>query len=277
MEKLKDFEQYLVEEEKSKNTIRKYLRDVKKFLEYLGERTLEKRIVLEFKEHLQKHYEPTSVNSILAAVNHYLTWDECMMYRVKPLKIQKAIFENPDKELCRKEYLRLVSCAKAKGDDRTALILQTICSTGIRVSELEYITVSAAKSGRSDVKCKGKNRMIYLSKDLCRLLKEYCSKNGIKTGSVFVTKSGKCMDRSNIWKKMKQLCKEAKVAESKVFPHNLRHLFAKSFYEISKDIAKLADLLGHCNINTTRIYTMESGSNHRKQLDKMNLLLLCTT
>ncbi|MFI3214277.1 MAG: tyrosine-type recombinase/integrase [Eubacteriales bacterium] len=267
------YEVFLEEEEKSHNTISKYCKDIRMFLEYLNGAEIDKKKIMQFKEALLEKYMPNSVNSILAAINHFLGWLGQENNKVKLIKIHKDIFSNPEKEITKEEYLRLVKCAKEKGDIRLSLLLQTICGTGIRVSELRYITVDAVILGRVQVNCKGKNRTVFLSKQLCKALKKYCKDENIQSGGIFLTKTGKALDRSNIWKMMKGLCCQAKVDESKVFPHNLRHLFAKAYYQVNKDIAKLADLLGHTNINTTRIYMMESGTNHRRQLEKMNLFV----
>lgn len=270
---LADFKQYLQEQEKSKNTIEKYLRDVGNFLVFAGDIPLEKSIVLSYKEYLVEQYAPASVNSMLAAVNSFLTWMEHPEWKVKPLKIQRDLFSKPEGELTQKEYDRLVRTAQKGRNPVHALLLQTICATGIRVSELQYITYSALCSGRTTVACKGKRRTIFIPKDLCKLLKQHCTQLGIKKGPVFITKNGKPLDRSNIWKMLKSLCKEAKVAANKVFPHNLRHLFARTYYKLEKDLGRLADILGHTSINTTRIYTMETGKTHARQIDRMKLVV----
>lgn len=267
------YTQHLIEEEKTPNTIKKYRRDVRKFLSYCKEQVVNKQLVLSYKEHLLTQYKTTSVNSMLVAMNHFLHWYGHIELQVRTVKIQRELFENPQKELTKEEYERLVHCAEKKGDIRLALIVQSICATGIRVSELPYITVEALATRRSEVRCKGKKRIIFLPKELCRKLVQYCKGHQIKSGAVFVTKKGKVLDRSNIWKMMKALCEVAQVASSKVFPHNLRHLFARTYYEVNKDLGKLADLLGHTSIETTRIYTMESGENHDKQLEKMGLIV----
>ncbi|MFI3227811.1 MAG: tyrosine-type recombinase/integrase [Clostridia bacterium] len=266
------YKNYLIQEEKSQNTISKYIRDIKQFIEFLGENELSKAEVLLFKEHIIKKYAPTSTNSIIAAVNSFLEFVGCPNFRVKPLKIQRDLFSRPEKELSKREYERLIKTAEKKENFKLSLIIQTICSTGIRVSELEYITVSSLHTARVQVNSKGKNRVILLPRDLCKMLKKYCNEQGVTKGSVFVTKTGKSLNRSNIWKMMKSLCKEAKVLESKVFPHNLRHLFARTFYKIEKDISRLADILGHSSIDTTRIYTIETGLKHARQIDKMELI-----
>ncbi|MFI3292613.1 MAG: tyrosine-type recombinase/integrase [Rikenellaceae bacterium] len=269
---LSDYEVHLYQEERSQNTIQKYLRDVKKLLNFLDDNQITKTQVLAFKETLLLEYAPSSVNSMLAAINGFLDWLALPLCKVKPLKIQRNIFAHPEKELSQKEYERLIQTAEQQKNKKLSLLIQTICATGIRVSELQHITVSALHTGRATVHCKGKNRIIFLPKELCKTLKSYCREIGVHRGSVFVTKSGKPLDRSNIWKMMKQLCAVAKVAHSKVFPHNLRHLFARTYYKIEKDISRLADILGHSSINTTRIYTMETGTKHIQQLERMKLL-----
>lgn len=269
---LENYKQYLKEEEKSKNTTEKYIRDVKKFLDYTGGRQTNKNLVLDFKEELIKKYEPTSVNSILAAVNNFLEWMGMVGFKVKPLVIQKDLYSKPEKELSLQEYQKLVRTAEQKGKRKLSLIIQTICSTGIRVSELKFITVESVKQGRATVNCKGKNRIIFLPKNLCKKLKEYCKTQNILSGIIFLSKNAKAIDRTSIWKQMKKICKDAGVAEGKVFPHNLRHLFARTYYKIYKDISRLADILGHSSINTTRIYTIETGKTHIKQLEKLNLI-----
>lgn len=273
VKQLKKFKLYLQSQEKSKNTMDKYLRDVGNFFIFVGDAPLEKPIVLFYKEHLVEKYAPASVNSMLAAVNSFLTWIEHPEWKVKPLKIQRDLFSKPEGELTQKEYDRLVRAAQKGRNPAHALLLQTICATGIRVSELQYITYSALCSGRTTVACKGKRRTIFIPKDLCKLLKRHCAQNGIKKGPVFITKNGKSLDRSNIWKMLKSLCKEAKVAANKVFPHNLRHLFARTYYKLEKDLGRLADILGHTSINTTRIYTMETGKTHARQIDRMKLVV----
>ncbi|MFI3326968.1 MAG: tyrosine-type recombinase/integrase [Clostridia bacterium] len=272
LEIIKEYENYLYEEEKSQNTIEKYIRDIKKFTQFIKDEKLDKKVVLRFKEELVKSYATNSVNSILAAVNNFVQWLGYPQYKVKPLKIQKEIYSRPERELTEREYQKLIKTAENKGNKRLSLIIQTICSTGIRVSELKYITVESLYQGRATVLCKGKNRTIFIPKELCKNLKKYIKSKNIKVGSIFVTKFGKEIDRTNIWKMMKDLCKEAKVLKSKVFPHNLRHLFARTYYKISKDISRLADLLGHSSINTTKIYMIETGTIHERQIERMNLL-----
>lgn len=267
-----DFVSWLREEEKSPKTIEKYARDLRAFFAFMGERRLDKDVVMEWKAELIKDHAPASVNSMLAAVNRFLEWAGAPQCRVRPLKLQRELFRRPEKELSRSEYLRLVKAADGKGDRRLSLVIQTICSTGIRVSELRYITAEAVKAGRAVVDCKGKTRTVFLPRDLCRLLGRFCREDGISSGPVFHTRGGMPLDRTNVWRDMKKLCREACVEPEKVFPHNLRHLFARVYYTLEKDLSKLADLLGHTNVSTTRIYTMESGREHARQLERMGLV-----
>ena len=222
---------------------------------------------------LAEHYAVRSVNSMLASLNSlftFLGWSDC---KVKSMKLQRQIYCPEEKELTKAEYLRLVNTAKRKGKERLNLILQTICGTGIRVSELEYITVEAAKSGKAVVALKGKTRSVFLVKELQKKLLRYATEQNISSGTIFITRNGKPLSRTNIWREMKGLCQEAGVHPQKVFPHNLRHLFARVFYGIEKDIAKLADILGHSSVNTTRIYIISTGSEHRKRMENMHLIL----
>lgn len=263
----------LRDEEKSKNTVEKYIRDVKRFCEFIGERGVCKEIVLEYKTEIMRSYSVASVNSMLASLNAFFKfcgWYECC---VKFVKEQKTSFCSEAKMLTQKEYRRLVSAAYESGNERLALVIQTVCATGIRISELEYITVEAVQRGETSVNLKGKIRKIFIVKSLQKLLLNYVKKNKIKEGSVFVTHSGNPLNRSNVWRDMKKLCENANVNPQKVFPHNLRHLFARMYFELEKDIAKLADLLGHSNINTTRIYTMTDGTEIKRKLEKMHLIL----
>ena len=268
------FKDNLYSEEKSNVTIEKYLRDIKAFCVYLENTHANKEIVIEYKKELiSRGYSVRSINSMLAAINKlfaFLGWYDC---KVKPLKIQQEVFRSEEKELTRAEYMRLVNIAKKKKDEKFSLILQTICGTGIRVSELQYITVEAAQKGSVCVQCKAKTRSIFIIRELRRKLLDYAKRNGIKSGIIFITRNGKAVDRVSIWRKMKKLCQEAEVNPSKVFPHNLRHLFARAFYEIEKDVAKLADILGHSNINTTRIYIMSTGLEHCRKMEKMQLII----
>lgn len=265
--------EYLRQEERSRNTILKYLRDIKLFLTASAGQEPGKATVLRWKEQLVESYAPASVNSMLAAVNSFLDWADKPQWKVKPVKIQRQMFSKPEKELNQEEYMRLVKAAEREGNERLSLLLQTICATGIRVSEVCYITAESVKAGRAEVDCKGKKRSVFLPLALRRILQSYSMKTGIQKGSIFLTKGGKPLNRSNIWRDMKKLCESAGVEPEKVFPHNLRHLFARTFYSLERDLSRLADLLGHTNITTTRIYTMESGSEHAKQLERMGLVL----
>lgn len=273
-ELIKNFRRYLIEEEKAAATVEKYIRDINVFADWLGEKELDKETVLIYKENLTKNYAPASVNSVLSSLNSFFTFNEWYNLRVKNLKIQKQLFANKDNELTKEEYERLLTAAKSKGNEQLYFLMQTICSTGIRVSELCYITVESLKAQKAQINLKGKMRVVLLPKELCKMLLKYSKEQKITSGSVFVSRNGKPLDRSNIWKMMKALCESAGVARAKVFPHNLRHLFARTFYSIQKDIVRLADILGHSSVNTTRIYTMETGETHRRQIQKLGLLRL---
>lgn len=271
---LTEFENCLCREEKSSLTIQKYVHDTKKFAMYLGEGPLTKECVIAYKQHLlHQGYEVRSVNSMLASVNAFFRFLGKNDLQVKTCKLQKQVFCAEERELTRAEYYRLCAAAESKGQERIGLILQTICSTGIRVSELSYFTVEAVKKGTVTVQCKGKTRVIFMVKGLQKKLLRYAAEQGIKKGAVFVTRTGKTMSRTNVWRGMKELCEAADVNPEKVYPHNLRHLFARLFYENEKDIAKLADVLGHSSINTTRIYIVSTGQEHRRQMEKMHLIL----
>ncbi len=269
-----EFSAHLKNEEKSKNTTEKYLRDVRLFAAHFRGTEITKEMVIAYKSKLlAEHYAVRSVNSMLASLNSlfaFLGWSDC---KVKSMKLQRQIYCPEEKELTKAEYLRLVNTAKRKGKERLNLILQTICGTGIRVSELEYITVEAAKSGKAVVALKGKTRSVFLVKELQKKLLRYATEQNISSGTIFITRNSKPLSRTNIWREMKGLCQEAGVNPQKVFPHNLRHLFARVFYGIEKDLAKLADILGHSSINTTRIYIISTGSEHRKRMENMHLIL----
>ena len=269
-----EFSAHLKQEEKSQNTTEKYLRDVRMFAAHFRDTEITKEKVIAYKSKLlAEHYAVRSVNSMLASLNSlfaFLGWSDC---KVKSMKLQRQIYCPEEKELTKAEYLRLVNTAKRKGKERLNLILQTICGTGIRVSELEYITVEAAKSGKAVVALKGKTRSVFLVKELQKKLLRYATEQNISSGTIFITRNGKPLSRTNIWREMKGLCQEAGVNPQKVFPHNLRHLFARVFYGIEKDIAKLADILGHSSINTTRIYIISTGDEHRKRMENMHLIL----
>ena len=272
IDQIEEYRKYLISEEKSELTVKKYVHDITEFKLWLGSHELNKETVLSYKSYLCEQYSPASVNAALSSLNSFFNYMEWYDLRVKNLKIQKQIFASADKELTKAEYDRLLEAAKLKKNERLYLLMQTICSTGIRVSEVRYVTVEAVSRGMAEINCKGKHRQVFLPKQLCELLKKYTKEQKIKSGPVFVTKNGNPLDRSNIWSDMKKLCKSANVSEKKVFPHNLRHLFARTYYSIQKDIVRLADILGHSSVNTTRIYTMETGEIHRKQIQKLGLL-----
>ena len=273
-EAIQNFKKYLKEEEKSKNTIEKYMRDVWEFTTYMNGAEITKESVIAYKDKLiSKNYAVRSINSMLASLNSlfsFLNWMDC---RVKSIKLQRQIYCPEEKELTKAEYMRLVNTAKQKGNERLNLILQTICGTGIRVSELQYITVEAVKNGEAIVSLKGKTRSVFIVKELKKKLLRYATEQEIKSGLIFITRTGKPLSRTNIWREMKSLCESAGVNPQKVFPHNLRHLFARTFYGIEKDIAKLADILGHSSINTTRIYIISTGNEHRKRMENMRLII----
>ena len=272
-----DIERYLEFlriEERSKATREKYERDIKGFYKFLGEdRLLEKERVIEYKTFLSEHYKISSANSMLAAINGLLTWLGMEKCRVKSFKYQRQIFCDGKNELNKEEYDRLVETARTNGNTRLELIMQTICGTGIRIGELPYITAEAVMQGRAVVSGKGKSRVIFITSKLRKYLLEYCKKEKINQGPIFITKSGKPINRSNVWAEMKALCQKAGVDREKVFPHNLRHLFARTCYEKKKDIVYLADILGHSNIETTRIYTISSGKEHRRMLESLGLVI----
>ena len=272
-EKLQEFETYLYGEERSTATIEKYLHDLRVFYDFMEGRELSKSAVLEYKNYLLKKYAVTSANSMIAAVNAFLRFHGWHDLCVKQYKIQKSAFCPEEKELTKAEYVRLIQAAKRNSNERLNLIIQTICGTGIRVSELQYITVEAVYKGQAFVNCKGKNRRIFIVEELRKKLLQYIKKQNIKSGAVFVTKNGKPVSRHNVWREMKALCKDASVPSSKVFPHNLRHLFARTFYGIEKDIAKLADILGHTSINTTRIYVITTATEHKRKMENMRLII----
>ena len=267
------FKNFLTFEEKSDLTIEKYVRDITNFSNWLGKKGVTKKLLLEYKNLLIKKYAPASVNSIISSLNTFFIWKKKYDLKIKSLKIQKQIFSKEDKELTKDEYRRLLAAAKNKKNERLYLLMQTICSTGIRVSELKFITVKAVYLKRAVINLKGKTRIGLIPDKLCSLLLKYIKKNNIKDGSVFVTKGGKPLNRSNIWLDMKKLCEDANVQKDKVFPHNLRHLFARTYYTVERDIVRLADILGHTSVNTTRIYTMEPGEIHRNQFQRLGLLI----
>lgn len=264
---------HLREQERSAATIQKYTHDLNVLCADLGGQPLTKSALIEWKQQLIAEYAPASVNSMLAAVNSFLSFMGWRELTVKPLRIQKALFADESKELTRAEYTRLVRAAEQKENERLSLVIQTICATGIRVSELKFITGEAVFCGRAEITNKGKRRTIFLPDKLRNLLKHYLKAQKKTTGPVFTTRTGRPLDRSNIWRDMKALCESAGVEPSKVFPHNLRHLFARTYYTLERDLSRLADILGHSNISTTRIYTAESGHIHQQQMERMGLVL----
>ena len=268
------FKNALVLEEKSANTIEKYLRDINAFWKFVGEQIVTKELAIKYKEHLlTNEYAVRSVNSMIASLNSFFAFVGCENFKAKTIKEQGQIFCSEDKELTREEYNRLLVTAENKGNKRLNLILQTICGTGIRVSELEFITVEAVKKGEAVVFCKSKRRSVFIVKALQKKLLRYAAEQKIESGCIFITRSIKPVSRTNIWRDMKKLCKDANVNPEKVFLHNLRHLFARVFYGIEKDFAKLADILGHSSINTTRIYIISTGTEHRQRMENMCLVI----
>lgn len=268
---INNFKEFLFQEEKSEITVGKYIHDVNVFREYANGMEITKNIVLAYKKELISKYAVRSVNSKLASVNSllsFLGWDDC---KVKSLKLQRETYSSEEKELTKAEYVRLLGATN--NNSRLRLIIETICGTGIRVSELQYFTVEGVKYGTVTVSCKNKTRSIIVPGKLRKLLLNYSKKNGITSGIIFRTRGGKPMNRSNIWAEMKKLCVRANVSPSKVFPHNLRKLFARTFYTIEKDIAKLADILGHSSIDTTRIYIMTTGTEHRRKIERLGLVV----
>lgn len=273
-ENLKDYIMYLRTEERSTGTVENYLRHTRLFVCWAAGHPVTKEMTAAWKESLlEDGYAPVSVNAMLAALNGFLGflgWNDC---RVKFLKIQRRLFRSPDRELTRQEYDRLISTARAEKKERLVLLMETICATGIRVSEVRYITVEAALQGRTEISLKGKIRTILIPKKLCRKLLKYAKNKKIASGEVFLTGSKKSISRRQIWGEMKRLCSSAGVEPSKVFPHNLRHLFATVFYRACRDVVKLADVLGHSSIETTRIYLLTSGAEHARQLDRLGLVV----
>ena len=273
MKMMGEFEKYLREEERSSATIEKYLRDLRSFAEFVGGGEISKSTVLSYKNKLLESYAISSANSMIAAINCFFRFYGWYELCVKQFKVQRNAFCSEERELTRDEYLRLIETANSKNNLRLSLIIQTICSTGIRVSELQYITVEAVNRGEAVVNCKGKTRRIFIISGLKKRLLQYIKDKKISSGTVFITKGGRAVSRNNVWKEMKSLCEQANVSRRKVFPHNLRHLFARTFYGIEKDIAKLADILGHSSIDTTRIYIVTTGAEHRKKMENMKLII----
>ena len=260
-------------DERAPGTLEKYLRDLRAFLVWLDGRPVTKELAHQWKEELQaRGYAPVTINSMLSALNglfRFLGWEEC---RVKFLKVQRRLFRDERRDLNQSEYNRLLETAHQLGRERLALLMETICATGIRVSEVRYITVETARDGKAEIALKGKIRTILLPNKLIRKLLKYAKRQKIASGEIFLTRSGKALSRRQIWAEMKRLCRHAGVEPSKVFPHNLRHLFATAFYRACKDIAHLADLLGHSSVETTRIYLISSGTEHARQIERLGLV-----
>lgn len=267
------FKKGLERMERSQATVEKYVRDVTAFYRWLPkDKMFEKETVIQYKAFLCERYAPASVNSMLAALRaffSFMEWEDC---DVKLLRIQRRIFGKKERELSKEEYLRLVETTERLGKKRLGLLLQIIASSGIRVSEVQYITVEAARQGKAEISLKGKVRIILLPGKLCRKILKYAKKEKIASGQVILTRSGRPMNRKEIWAQMKKLCKAAGVDARKVFPHNLRHLFARIFYRAQRDIARLADLLGHSSIETTRLYLISSGEEHLRDIECLGLI-----
>lgn len=271
-ETLAAFARQLGEEERSPATLEKYLREVRQFAAFLGGREVTRELAAAWREELSARQSPATVNGKLTALDRllaFLGWEDC---RVKHLRVQRQLFRDSARELSREEYARLVETARRLGRGRLSLLMETICATGIQVSEVRYITAEAVREGRTEIALKGKIRTILLPGKLCRKLEKYARQKKITSGELFLTRSGRPMSRKQIWAEMKGVCRAAGVAPSKVFPHNLRHLFARCFYRVSRDVAKLADVLGHSSIETTRIYLISTGAEHARTLDQLRLI-----
>nr|WP_296835785.1 tyrosine-type recombinase/integrase [uncultured Marvinbryantia sp.] len=272
-ERVQEFEEELYINEKARATREKYVRAVQKLAEYLGGEELTKRHLVEYREYLQTEHKAQTVNGALTAIHSFLDflgWQEC---RVRLLKVQRQAFLEESRELSETEYKRLLKTAEKQGKKRLWLLMQTVCGSGIRIGELVYITVEAARAGRAQIQMKGKNRTILLQRELRKRLLRYAGEQKIESGHIFRSRSGKPLDRSNICHDMKKLCVEARVNPCKVFPHNLRHLFARTFYAATNNLAHLADVLGHSRIETTRIYVAVSAAAHEKVLNGLGLVI----
>ena len=272
-EQLASFRAYLQDEERSEATVEKYLCEVTQFAAWLNDTEVTKSAVAEWKEHLlTSGYEPSTVNGKLTALDRFfdfMGWPDC---KVKHLKLQRRLFRDDSRELTKAEYERLIATAEEMGKERLSLLMEAICGTGIRVSEVQYLTIEAAQQGKVEIYLKGKVRTILIPGKLCKKLLKYAKKHKIASGEIFLTRGGKSLSRKQIWAEMKAICKKAGVAPSKVFPHNLRHLFARTFYRVCRDVAKLADVLGHSSIETTRIYLISTGAEHAKTMDMLRLV-----
>lgn len=270
---LSDYEESLIQREYARGSIEKYLRDIRAFLRWAGELTLTKDLTMGWKEELiQKGYAPVTINSMLSSLNGILGFLGVEEFKLRFLKLQRRMFRDQERELSREEYERLLAAAQKRGNLRLELLLETICATGIRVSEVRHLTVEAVERGRACISLKGKVRTILIPAKLARKLSRYCRKRGIRSGEIFLTKGGRSLSRRQIRGEMKQLCGEAEVEASKVFPHNLRHLFARTYYKVYRDIVKLADILGHSSVETTRIYLISTGAEHARQIDQLGLI-----
>lgn len=271
---LRCFEQYLIENERCRSTIEKYLSDVRQFGIWINNRELSKETLIEWRETLiTSNYKFATINGKIAAINCFLRMTGYQNLTLKSLKIQRQIFRNQDRVLTKEEYVALIKGAEETNNERLLLIMETICSTGIRVSELQNVTVEALLRGNAEIRLKGKIRVIMFPQKLIRKLLKYVKKSKIDKGPIFITRSGNSISRKQVWAEMKSLCQIAKVASTKVFPHNLRHLFARCFYKACKDIVRLADILGHSNVDTTRIYLISSGYEHIKMIERLNLII----
>lgn len=270
---LQRFAACLAQDERSSGTIEKYLRDVRAFARWLDGRAVTRELAAAWRDGLlAQGYAPTTVNSMVSAVNHFFQFLGRQDCRIRFLRLQRRTFREQRRELTREDYRRLLNAAGERGQKRLGLLMETICATGIRVSEVRYITLEAARQGRADISLKGKIRTILLPAKLCRKLLKYAREKEITAGEIFLTSGGKSISRRQVWREMKGLCERAGVDPSKVFPHNLRHLFATLFYRACRDIVKLADVLGHSSIDTTRIYLMTTGAEHARQLEKLGLV-----
>jgi len=273
VELLDQFKNYLKNEERESSTINKYLHDVQTFANWLQDREVTKENLTTYKEYLiRKKYNPKTVNGIFSAINKFLVFAGMGELKVKYLCIQRKLFRNSNRELTQAEYMKLLNKAQELGKERLSLLMQTICSTGIRVSELKYITVEAIKAGKAEISLKGKIRTILLTGKLCKKLLKYTKGQKITSGEIFLTRSGRGLGRKQIWAEMKALCKKAGIESGKVFPHNLRHLFARTFYKVYKDVVRLADVLGHSSIDTTRIYLITTGEMYAQQMNRLGLV-----
>ena len=270
-EKIRAFKKELEKRERERATAEKYVRDVRLYADYLSGREATKENAVNYKTHLSKTHAPASVNGAVSGLNSFFDFCEKRDMRLKSLKISRRNFADKDREMTMDEYNRLLNVAKRKSE-RLYLLMQTACSCGLRVSEIRFITCEAVEDRKAMIALKGKIRVVLLPGKLCKMLRKYTKKNNIKSGPVFITRTGRPLDRFYIWRSMKALCKEAHVSEKKVFPHNLRHLFARTYYKVHKDLLRLSELLGHSSINTTRIYTMESSDLHRAQMEVLGFL-----